>query len=75
MLEALVIAGLVAAPLGSAALFLPGRHRYRPGPLAAFAGTFRGRGLNTIFRPNSTQTPTPLPTRPEGRTTTCSRST
>jgi len=45
------------------------------GPLAAFAGTFRGRGLNTIFRPNSTQTPTPLPTRPEGRTTTCSRST
>ena len=35
MLEALVIAGLIAAPLGSAALFLPGRHRYRPGPLAA----------------------------------------
>src|SRR5215469_11454356 len=28
MLEALVIAGIVAAPLGSAALFLPGR-RYR----------------------------------------------
>ena len=25
MLEALVIAGIVAAPLGSAALFLPGR--------------------------------------------------
>src|ERR1700728_2510173 len=35
MLEALVIAGLIAAPLGSAALFLPGRRRYRRGPLAA----------------------------------------
>jgi cellulose synthase/poly-beta-1,6-N-acetylglucosamine synthase-like glycosyltransferase len=35
MLEALVIAGLVAAPLGSAALFLPGRRRYRAGTLAA----------------------------------------
>ena len=30
MLEALVIAGMVAAPLGSAALFLPGRHHERP---------------------------------------------
>ncbi len=29
MIEALVIAGLVAAPLGSAALFLPARHRRR----------------------------------------------
>src|SRR6185437_10631914 len=29
MLEALVIAGLVAAPLGSAALFLPARHHWR----------------------------------------------
>ena len=29
MLEALVIAGIVAAPLGSAALFLPTRHRKR----------------------------------------------
>jgi hypothetical protein len=36
------------------------------GPLAAFAGTFRGHGLNTIFRPNGTQTPTPLPTPPTG---------
>jgi cellulose synthase/poly-beta-1,6-N-acetylglucosamine synthase-like glycosyltransferase len=35
MLEALVIAGLVAAPLGSAALFLPGRHRGRAGIWAA----------------------------------------
>ena len=29
MLEALVIAGIVAAPLGSAALFLPGRPHLR----------------------------------------------
>jgi hypothetical protein len=31
------------------------------GPLAAFEGTFRGTGFNTIFRPDSTQTPTELP--------------
>jgi hypothetical protein len=31
------------------------------GPLAAFTGTFRGSGFNTIFRPDSTATPTPLP--------------
>jgi hypothetical protein len=31
------------------------------GPLAAFAGTFKGNGFNTIFRPDSTATPTPLP--------------
>ena len=37
-----------------------------PGPLAAFAGTFKGHGLNVTFRPNSTQTPTPLPTPPTG---------
>ena len=36
------------------------------GPLTAFAGTFMGRGLNTIFRPNSTKTPTGLPTTPVG---------
>src|SRR5579872_6486900 len=30
MIEAMVIAGLVAAPLGSAALFLPARLRRRP---------------------------------------------
>jgi hypothetical protein len=30
------------------------------GPLAAFAGTFRGKGFNTIFRPNI-GTPTKLP--------------
>jgi hypothetical protein len=35
------------------------------GPLAAFVGTWRGNGFNTIFRPNSPQTPTPLPI-PEG---------
>jgi hypothetical protein len=32
------------------------------GPLAAFTGTFEGRGFNTIFRPDSTATPTALPT-------------
>ena len=36
------------------------------GPLVAFAGTFTGRGFNTIFRPNSTKTPTGLPTAPVG---------
>jgi cellulose synthase/poly-beta-1,6-N-acetylglucosamine synthase-like glycosyltransferase len=35
MLEALVIAGIVAAPLGSAALFLPVRHHERSGAWAA----------------------------------------
>ena len=32
------------------------------GPLVAFTGTFRGTGFNTIFRPDSTKTPTVLPT-------------
>lgn len=31
------------------------------GPLAAFAGDFVGNGFNTIFRPNNSVTPTPLP--------------
>ena len=31
------------------------------GPLAAFTGTFTGQGFNTIFRPDSTNTPTPMP--------------
>lgn len=31
------------------------------GPLAAFTGTFTGNGFNTIFRPDSTKTPTTLP--------------
>lgn len=31
------------------------------GPLAAFAGDFVGQGFNTIFRPDNTVTPTPLP--------------
>ena len=39
MLEALVIAGLVAAPLGSAALFLPARHHRRAA--GAWATTWR----------------------------------
>src|SRR3954451_485734 len=34
------------------------------GPLAAFVGNFHGSGFNTIFRPNSTQTPTRLPNGP-----------
>ena len=38
MLEALVIAGIVAAPLGSAALFLPARHHERAGAGAAVGG-------------------------------------
>ncbi len=31
------------------------------GPIAAFVGTFTGSGFNTIFRPNNSKTPTPLP--------------
>lgn len=31
------------------------------GPLAAFVGDFAGQGFNTIFRPDNTVTPTPLP--------------
>jgi hypothetical protein len=31
------------------------------GPLAAFTGTFKGHGFNTIFRPDSAATPTQLP--------------
>jgi hypothetical protein len=32
------------------------------GPLAEFHGAWQGAGFNTIFRPDSQQTPTPLPT-------------
>ncbi|WP_441233726.1 heme-binding protein [Bradyrhizobium sp. 930_D9_N1_4] len=31
------------------------------GPLSAFTGTFTGQGFNTIFRPESATTPTPMP--------------
>jgi hypothetical protein len=31
------------------------------GPLAAFTGVWDGKGFNTIFRPNSAKTPTPMP--------------
>jgi hypothetical protein len=31
------------------------------GPLAAFVGDWVGNGFNTIFRPNNSTTPTPLP--------------
>ena len=36
------------------------------GPLIAFTGNYHGNGFNTIFRPNSTQTPTKLPAGPAG---------
>jgi hypothetical protein len=32
------------------------------GPLAAFVGDWVGHGFNTIFRPDNTVTPTPMPT-------------
>ncbi|MEN9868350.1 MAG: hypothetical protein RL748_3940 [Pseudomonadota bacterium] len=39
------------------------------GPLAAFTGTWSGPGFNTIFRPNSSVTPTQFPNNPtEGPT-------
>jgi hypothetical protein len=31
------------------------------GPLSDFTGTFAGQGFNTIFRPDGTKTPTPMP--------------
>jgi hypothetical protein len=34
------------------------------GPLAAFAGNFTGHGFNTIFRPDSTASPTSFPVTP-----------
>lgn len=42
---------------------LPGAPPAPPplGPLAAFVGTWVGNGFNTIFRPDSPTTPTPLP--------------
>jgi hypothetical protein len=36
------------------------------GPLQHFTGTFTGAGFNTIFRPQSTATPTQLPTQVSG---------
>lgn len=42
---------------------LPGAPPAAPdlGPLAAFVGNWVGTGFNTIFRPDSPETPTPLP--------------
>jgi hypothetical protein len=34
------------------------------GPIAAFTGIWTGNGFNTIFRPNSKVTPTPMPNKP-----------
>jgi hypothetical protein len=51
--EVPIAAGLHLTPIG---LLTP-----TLGPLAAFTGTFTGNGFNTIFRPDSPTTPTPLP--------------
>jgi hypothetical protein len=48
-------AATLAAPSAARA------HAPSLGPLAAFTGTFRGNGFNTIFRPNNAETPTELP--------------
>jgi hypothetical protein len=50
-------AGLAAAPAHP----LPPDAPADLGSLVAFAGTFRGIGFNTIFRPDNTATPTPMP--------------
>jgi len=53
----LTVAATPAAPAGSAPL----------GPLVAFTGNWTGQGFNTIFRPNSTKTPTAgFPVQPVG---------
>jgi len=52
---------LAAAPVGGAAIPLPSNAPADLGPLVAFQGSFRGLGFNTIFRPDNTVTPTPLP--------------
>ena len=51
--EVPIAAGLHLTPIGSLIPTL--------GPLVAFTGTFTGNGFNTIFRPDSPNTPTPLP--------------
>jgi hypothetical protein len=54
------------APDLGAVSFSPSVSTPSLGPLAAFAGTWTGSGFNTIFRPNSNQTPTQLPVQPPG---------
>ncbi|HVN00675.1 MAG TPA: heme-binding protein [Caulobacteraceae bacterium] len=51
--EVPIAAGLHLTPIGALVPSL--------GPLVAFNGTFTGNGFNTIFRPDSPVTPTPLP--------------
>jgi hypothetical protein len=51
--EVPIAAGLHLTPIGA---LIPSL-----GPLVAFTGTFTGNGFNTIFRPDSPVTPTPLP--------------
>lgn len=45
------------AALAAAGVSLPANL----GPLSAFVGAFTGHGFNTIFRPDSAVTPTPMP--------------
>jgi hypothetical protein len=54
-------AAAVPAAAPAAAHALPHDAPADLGPLLAFAGTFRGVGFNTIFRPDNTATPTPMP--------------
>jgi len=49
--------GIAVAAVLPAAVPLPANL----GPLSAFAGAFTGQGFNTIFRPDSAKTPTPMP--------------
>jgi hypothetical protein len=44
-----------------AVMALPVRLGPNLGPLSVFVGTFAGQGFNTIFRPDSKKTPTPMP--------------
>jgi hypothetical protein len=54
-------AGAAAGAAAAAAAAAPVPVTASLGPLAAFTGTFAGRGFNTIFRPDSGKTPTKLP--------------
>lgn len=58
------IAEVVARPATAGHPAIPPPPAPSLGPLVAFVGNFHGSGFNTIFRPNSTQTPTQLPNGP-----------
>lgn len=51
---------LKIAPLALALAPAPAALAPNLGPLVAFAGTWTGRGFNTIFRPDNSKTPTPF---------------